>query len=343
MVSQGGWLQKTSLREQENENQSRGKKPDIKPLYLEPDVWWTADYADEFYENLRDKDNPATKDLILSQHFRMPENNIKHINSNMIVIGAPGSGKTQCIVKPNLLQMDGNYVVLDYGGELMCDTKKQFLDAGCRVIALDLGYDWPSAVATEMESNVMLCQCDPLLHLDTEESIDMMVECVIANSEPYVVGPPCVIKSEESLKMLSFEKNMLKAKILYTLDHLKGVYKGEYYGLYAFIEHVSVCGRSRDSSCLPEFEKRLEKIAAENPNDRYVLTYRPLLELPMEYRLKIATSLWERLCPFATHVPMPNHECEINFSDLEKEKTILYVMIPYQAYNMKWYMSFLTT
>lgn len=91
----------------------------------------TADYADEFYENLRDKDNPATKDLILSQHFRMPENNIKHINSNMIVIGAPGSGKTQCIVKPNLLQMDGNYVVLDYGGELMCDTKKTVF--GCRI------------------------------------------------------------------------------------------------------------------------------------------------------------------------------------------------------------------
>ena len=63
----------------------------------------------------------------------------------------------------------------------------------------------------------------------------------------------------------------------------------------------------------------------------------------MECRFKIAISLWERLCPFATHVPMPNHECEINFSDLEKEKTILYVMIPYQACNMEWYISFLTT
>lgn len=63
----------------------------------------------------------------------------------------------------------------------------------------------------------------------------------------------------------------------------------------------------------------------------------------MECRFKIAISLWERLCPFATHVPMPNHECKINFSDLEKEKTILYVMIPYQACNMEWYISFLTT
>lgn len=125
--------------------------------------------------------------------------------------------------------MDGNYVVLDYGGELMCDTKKQFLDAGYRVMALDLGYDWPSAVAAEMESNVTLCQYDPLLHLDTEESIDMMVECVIANSEPYD-GLPCVIKSEESLKMFSFEKIMLKAMILYALDHLKGVYKGSIMG-----------------------------------------------------------------------------------------------------------------
>ena len=40
------------------------------------------------------------------------------LNNNMLVLGSSGAGKTRNVVKPNLMQMHGSYVVLDTKGQL---------------------------------------------------------------------------------------------------------------------------------------------------------------------------------------------------------------------------------
>lgn len=40
------------------------------------------------------------------------------LNNNVLVLGCSGSGKTRNFLKPNLLQCEGSYVVLDSKGRL---------------------------------------------------------------------------------------------------------------------------------------------------------------------------------------------------------------------------------
>lgn len=40
------------------------------------------------------------------------------LNNNMLVIGPSGAGKTRNVLKPNLLQMNASYIVLDTKGTL---------------------------------------------------------------------------------------------------------------------------------------------------------------------------------------------------------------------------------
>ena len=39
-----------------------------------------------------------------------------HLNNNVIISGASGRGKTRSIIKPNIMQMNCNYVISDPNG-----------------------------------------------------------------------------------------------------------------------------------------------------------------------------------------------------------------------------------
>ena len=60
-----------------------------------------------------------TKDILLSKNIRLDMNTRNtNLNDNVMVIGDSGSWKTMSYVKPNLLQMHSNYVVLDPKGSV---------------------------------------------------------------------------------------------------------------------------------------------------------------------------------------------------------------------------------
>lgn len=60
-----------------------------------------------------------------------------HLNNNVIVFGTPGGGKTYGIVKPNLLQMNSSYVVLDPKGNLVKEFRGVLEAAGYEVQCLN--------------------------------------------------------------------------------------------------------------------------------------------------------------------------------------------------------------
>ena len=70
------------------------------------------------------------------------------LNNNMLVLGGSGSGKTRNVLKPNLLQCAGSYIVLDTKGRLNRELGPYLNASGYRVDCLDLttmdgtvGYD----------------------------------------------------------------------------------------------------------------------------------------------------------------------------------------------------------
>ena len=49
------------------------------------------------------------------KYFSM-DGRVTHVNNNVLVVGRSGSGKTRYLVKPNLLQCNGSYVISDPNG-----------------------------------------------------------------------------------------------------------------------------------------------------------------------------------------------------------------------------------
>ncbi len=54
-------------------------------------------------------------------------------NKNVLVVGGSGSGKTRFFIKPNILQMNGSYVVTDPKGQIVCEVGKVLADNRYRV------------------------------------------------------------------------------------------------------------------------------------------------------------------------------------------------------------------
>lgn len=63
------------------------------------------------------EENGLDSNMILSSEIELSMNTRKtFLNNNICVIGGSGSGKTRNHVKPNILQMYGNYIVVDPKG-----------------------------------------------------------------------------------------------------------------------------------------------------------------------------------------------------------------------------------
>ena len=67
---------------------------------------------------------PKSQNKILTQNVMLGFNARKHRrNLNVLVIGGSGAGKTRFYAKPNIMQCNCSYVILDPKGEILRDTR----------------------------------------------------------------------------------------------------------------------------------------------------------------------------------------------------------------------------
>lgn len=76
----------------------------------------------------------SNDDIILSKNMRL-DMNTRHtnLNNNVMVIGDSGSWKTMSYVKPNLLQMHSNYIVVDPKGAVAEEVGNCFKEKGYEI------------------------------------------------------------------------------------------------------------------------------------------------------------------------------------------------------------------
>ena len=85
------------------------------------------------------RDKTYGQNLILTQHVRIGLDSRKHRrNLNVLVCGGSGAGKTRFYCKPNLLQANTSFVVLDPKGELTRDAGGLLKKMGYEIRVLDL-------------------------------------------------------------------------------------------------------------------------------------------------------------------------------------------------------------
>lgn len=82
---------------------------------------------------------PASDNKLLTQQVRVGLDGRKHRrNLNVLVCGGSGAGKTRFYCKPNIMQANSSFVVLDPKGEILRDTGGLLETMGYEVQVLDL-------------------------------------------------------------------------------------------------------------------------------------------------------------------------------------------------------------
>lgn len=87
---------------------------------------------------LQDDENPGTN-MIFSKNVKISWNpSVTQRNSNILIQGAPGTGKTRFFLTPCLMEGDYNFILTDPKGDLLGKTGEMFRKRGYKIKVLNL-------------------------------------------------------------------------------------------------------------------------------------------------------------------------------------------------------------
>ena len=123
--------------------------------------------------NRRYKEKRFTKNKLLTMHVQISYNMRKHLRNVLtVVIGGSGSGKTRFFAKPNLMQANTSFVVLDPKGENLRDTGYLLEEKGYEVRVLDL-------------INMEKSHCyNPFVYLQNDNDVQKLVTNLFKSTTP---------------------------------------------------------------------------------------------------------------------------------------------------------------
>ena len=133
----------------------------------------SARWGDAGSINRKYASHEKSESKILTQHVSIGLDGRQHKrNLNVLVCGGSGSGKTRFYAKPNLLQANSSFVVLDPKGELLRDTGMLLQKKGYVIKVIDL-------------VNMERSHCyNPFVYLRTDNDIQRLVTNLFKNTTP---------------------------------------------------------------------------------------------------------------------------------------------------------------
>ena len=135
----------------------------------------SAKWGDVFQivKKYRDKKNPK-ENLILTQHFQMGMDGHKHKrNTNVLVIGGSGAGKSRSYAIPNALTCGNcSMVICDPKSEILRKTGEAFIANGFEVRVFDL-----------LSPDTSFCY-NPLTYVRDDKDVLRLIETLIQSTTP---------------------------------------------------------------------------------------------------------------------------------------------------------------
>lgn len=254
-----------------------------------------------------DNADPA-QNKIFTQNVRMGLNGRKHRRTlNTIVIGGSGAGKTRFFCKPNAMQCNTSFVILDPKGEMIRDLGGLFEKMGYDIRVLDLismgkshGYN-------------------PFAYIRDENDVLKLVTNLIRNTTPKgsQSNDPFWERSETAL---------LEALILYLVKEAPP----EEQNFAMVMEMLNASGASEGEeayeSVIDELFGRLEM---REPEHIAVKQYRIYKQAPGKTAMSILISLAVRLSSFNLPKMAALTSCdELNMASLGERKGVLFAVLP---------------
>ena len=253
-------------------------------------------------------DKDVSKNIILTQNTRMGLDGRKHRrNLNILVVGGSGAGKTRFYAKPNVMQANTSFVVLDPKGEILRDTGELLQEKGYDIRVLDL-------INTEKSHGF-----NPFSYLRDEKDVLKLVSNLIRNTTPKGASSndPFWERAETAL---------LEAMILYLMSEAPS-YEQNFPMVMEMLNAAEV--REEDESYASILDELFERLSMREPEHLAVKQYHIFKMAAGKTAKSILISLGVRLEKF--NIPqVASFMChdELDIRSLGERKTALFAIIP---------------
>ncbi len=254
------------------------------------------------------RDKRPQHNKLLTQNVRIGLNGRKHRrNLNVMVVGGSGSGKTRFYAKPNIMQANTSFVILDPKGEILRDTGNLLKAKGYDIRVLDL-------------INMDRSHCyNPFAYLRDDKDVMKLVTNLIRNTTPKGsnTNDPFWERSETAL---------LEALIFYLLCEAPEN-EQNFPMVMELIAAAEV--REDDESYQSPLDELFERLAMREPENLAVKQYQIFKLAAGKTAKSILIGLGVRLEKFnLTSLAGITMADEMELDSLGERKTALFAVIP---------------
>lgn len=276
--------------------------------YRRKEEYGSAKWANTKTVNKKYEDKTFQKNKILSQNVRIGLDGKKHRrNLNTIVIGGSGAGKTRFYGKPNLMQCNTSYVVLDPKGELLRDIGYLLEKSGYVIKVVDL-------------INMSKSHCyNPFEYIHDDKDVLKLITNLIRNTNPKgsQTNDPFWEKSETAL---------LEALCLYLL-HEAPKDEQNFTMVMEMISSADV--REDDEEYQSPLDELFERLELRKPDSLAVKQYKIYKQAAGKTAKSILISVGVRLAAFNLEsIASLTATDELELNLVGERKTAIFAVIP---------------
>ena len=258
----------------------------------------------------------AGPNLLLTRHFRIGVDGYKHKhNTNILVVGGSGAGKTRTYAVPNVLEAaragpDGkgcSLVITDPKAEILRKTGAYLIRQGYEVRVFDL-----------IDPSASFCY-NPFVYVRDDKDVLQLITNLIQNTTPShaQTSDPFWEKSETAL---------LQALMLYLLHEAPP--REQTFGMVMeLLESAEI--REEDESYQSPLDVLFERLAEREPDSIAVKQYRVFKQAAGKTVKSILVSVGVRLAAFnLPQIDRLTMTDELHLDELGEKKVALFCCIP---------------
>ena len=230
------------------------------------------------FKKIANKKNPMSS-IVLANNIQLSLDHRKvQRNLNVLVVGGPGTGKTQFVVNPNLCQMGSNYIITDPKGEILAGAGTMLRKAGYKIKVLNLD---------EMSESDYY---NPFKYLrqDRDEDVLTLIDTIVKNTD----GPD---KKSSDPFWEKAEALFLQSLFFYVVykepEHRKNI--------GSIIEYLGKAQYELEPGQKNEIDQMFEELEQENPGHIAVASYKLFRASSKETLKSIVITANARFGPFA--------------------------------------------
>ena len=280
--------------------------------------WGNVQSICKKYKELKSNNNK-----ILTQNFQIGLDGRKHRrNLNFLICGGSGAGKTRFFAKPNIMQCNCSYVILDPKGEIVRDTGELLEKKGYTVKVLDL-----------INMNKSHCY-NPFVYLKNDNDVQKLVTNLFKSTTPK--------GSQSNDPFWDTAASMLLLSLVFYLWYEAPGEEQNFTMVMEMLRAGEV--KEDDDMYLSPLDVLFERLEANNPDHIALKYYRDYHSGSAKTLKSIQITLASRLEKFNLEsLSMLTMTDELELESLGERKTALFALIPDNDTSFNFIVSILYT